>query len=213
MEEKAIIAVNPPIQVGGSLFTPGQLAVIGALAGEDAKIEMTPFKQLYIEVPLERSEELVNELRKAGLEVIPSGFVIKSLIACNFCKGAEEAGLETARKVNRAIAGIDTPTPLRVGFAGCGLGTSEPLLKDIGIVKTRDAFDIYVGGEAKGLKASVARRLASGVPEERLVSAILAIIDCYKARAKGKEKFSKFLDRVSLEELQRIAGYSVRDDK
>ncbi|RIX46548.1 nitrite reductase [Paenibacillus nanensis] len=205
MGEVVKIAVNPPIQVGGSLFSPMQLAKIGALAGEEAKIEMTPFKQLYIEVPLEQRDFMMNELRNSGLEVTPPGFVVKSLIACNFCKGAEEAGLETGLKLNEAIAGLDTPTPLKVGYAGCGLGTSEPLLKDIGIVKTRNSFDIYVGGEPKGLKASIAQLLVSGLTEERLIPAITAIIEYYKTNAKGKEKFGKFIHRASLEELRKIA--------
>lgn len=204
MGEFVKIAVNPPIQVGGSLFTPEQLAKIGATAGAEAKIEMTPFKQLYIELPLQRCSHVVDALRRSGLEVYPPGFVVKSLIACNFCKGAEEAGLETARRINEAIAGIETPAPLKIGYAGCALGTSEPLLKDIGIVKMKDVFDIYVGGEPKGLKAAVAKRLMSGVTEDRLVSAITAIIDYYKANAKGKEKFSKFVNRLTLEELRRV---------
>ncbi|KHL97147.1 nitrite reductase [Paenibacillus sp. IHB B 3415] len=199
------IAVNPPIQVGGSLFTPSQLAAIGNLTGKEAKIELTPFKQLYIEVPLEQREQITEELRQAGLEVYQPGFVVKGLIACNFCKGAEEAGLDMARKVNAAIAGIETPTPLKIGFAGCALGTSEPLLKDIGIVKMREAFDIYVGGEPKGLKSLVAKRLVSGITEDRLVPVIEAIIGYYKSNAKGKEKFSKFVDRVTLEKMQQVA--------
>ncbi|WP_248930615.1 nitrite reductase [Paenibacillus hamazuiensis] len=206
MGEKTKIAISPAIQVGGSLFTPEQLAQIGAAAGKDARIEMTPFKQLYVEVPLERRDAVKEALERYGLEVYPAGAATKSLIACNFCKGAEEAGLETARTLNQAIAGIETPTPLKIGYAGCALGTSEPLLKDIGVVKMRDTFDIYVGGEPKGLKTSFAKLLVSGLTEDRLVPAITAIVDYYKAQAKGKEKFSKFVDRVTLEQLQQIAG-------
>ncbi|WP_331436820.1 nitrite reductase [Gordoniibacillus kamchatkensis] len=182
------------------------MAKIGAMSGTDAKIEMTTFKQLYVEVPLERRDAIKGELERYGLEVYPAGFATKSLIACNFCKGAEEAGLETARRLNKAIAGIETPAPLRIGYAGCALGTSEPLLKDIGVIKMRDTFDIYVGGEPKGLKASLAKLLVSGVAEDRLVPVIIAIIDFYKANAKGKEKFGKFVNRVTLERLQQIAG-------
>jgi precorrin-3B C17-methyltransferase len=47
--------------------------------------------------------------------------------------------------------------------SGCALGTSEPLLKDIAVVKMRDVFDIYVGGEAKGLKAGIAQLIMPGV--------------------------------------------------
>lgn len=206
MEVKTKIAVSPEIQLGGSLFTLEQLAKIGSVLGADAKIEMTSFKQLYLEVPVEYKEAIKEELERYGLEVNPAGFATKSLIACNFCKGAEEAGLETAKTLNQAIAGIETPTPIKIGYAGCALGTSEPLIKDIGIVKMRDKFDIYVGGEPKGLKTSFAQLLVSGLTEDRLVPAITAIIDFYKEHAKGKEKFSKFVNRVSIEQLQQLAS-------
>lgn len=205
MGENRKIAVSPAIQVGGSLFTSDQLTKIGTVAGPDSKIEMTTFKQLYVEVPLERHDAIKEELQRIGLEVNPVGFVTKSLIACNFCKGAEEAGLETARMVNQAISGIETPTPIKIGYAGCALGTSEPLLKDIGIVKMRDTFDIYVGGEPKGLKAALAKQLLSGLSDVQLVPVIKKIIDTYKENAKGKEKFSKFIDRMTLEKLKQIA--------
>lgn len=206
MGETTKIAISPAIQAGGSLFEPEQLARIGAVVEPDARIEMTPFKQLYAEVPLEKRETIQEELERYGLEVYPAGSATKSLIACNFCKGAEAAGLETARLLNQAIAGIETPTPLKIGYAGCALGTSEPLLKDIGVVKMRDTFDIYAGGEPKGMKPSFAKLLLSGVTEDRLVPAVTSLIDYYKAHAKGKEKFSKFVDRVSLEQLQQVAG-------
>ncbi|MFP4976599.1 nitrite reductase [Paenibacillus sp. CN-4] len=207
MGEHVKIAVSPPVQLGGSLFNAKQLIRVGELTEDKAAIEMTPFKQLYVEVPLDKRDEITDELREVGLEVNQPGFVVKSLIACNFCRGAEESGLETARKVNAAIAGIETPTPLKVGFAGCALGTSEPLLKDIGIVKMRDTFDVYVGGDPKGLKASVAKRLLSGITEDRIASVVTAIIDYYTSNAKGKEKFSKFVARISIEKLQQIAGH------
>lgn len=204
MSELIKLAVNPPIQVGGSLFTPDQLARIGAILDRDAKIEMTSFKQLYLEVPLERKEQITEDLLRAGLEVNQAGFTIKSVIACNFCRGPEEAGLEIARKLNLAVAGIPTPTPLKIGYAGCALGTSEPLLKDIGIVKMRDTFDLYVGGEPKGLKATAGVLLGSGLTEESLVGIVSRLIEYYKANAKGKEKFSKFVNRTTQEQLGQV---------
>lgn len=196
------IAVTPPIQVGGSLFTPDQMIKIGAVLGTNSKIEMTPFGQLYVEVSIDRREEKQKELERSGLEVYPAGFVTKSLIACNFCRGAEEAGLAVAQKLNQSIAGIETPTPLKIGYAGCALGTSEPLLKDISIVKMRNVYDVFVGGEPKGLKTSIAQLLVSGLTEEELIPVVMSLINYYKANAKGKEKFRRFIDRVSLEVLQ-----------
>jgi precorrin-3B C17-methyltransferase len=73
------------------------------------------------------------------------------LITCNFCNGEEEAGLTAAKALDRAIAGLEVPSPLKAGYSGCALATGEPLLKDIGVVKMRDHFDVYVGGDAKSL--------------------------------------------------------------
>lgn len=42
--------------------------------------------------------------------------------------------------------------PLQDWMSGCALATGEPLLKDIGIVKMRDRYDIHIGGEAKSLE-------------------------------------------------------------
>lgn len=206
-EETVKIAVNPEIQVGGSLLTPEHMALIASLVGRDAKIEMTPFKQLYVEVPLAKRERITEELQRAGLEVYPAGFVVKSLIACNFCKGAEDAGLDAAIELNRAVAGMETPTPIKVAYAGCALGTSEPLLKDIGVVKMRDTYDVYVGGEPKGIKSAVAKLLVAGLEKEQLIPFVTRIIQFYKENAKGKEKFSKFVERMSLAALQQeISG-------
>lgn len=207
MGEITKIAVAPPIQVGGSLFTPEQFATIGSALGTNVKIEMTPFKQLYLEVPLDQQELITAQLERSGLEVYPAGFVTKSLIACNFCKGAEEAGLEVAQRLNQSIAGIETPMPLKIGYAGCALGTSEPLLKDISVVKMRNTYEVFVGGEPKGLKTSIAQSLVSGLTEDQLVPVVTTLINYYNANAKGKEKFKKFIDRVTLEQLQQhVAG-------
>ncbi|MBY3623187.1 nitrite reductase [Acinetobacter sp. CUI P1] len=206
MGEITKIAVAPPIQVGGSLFTSEQIATIGAILGMNAKIEMTSFKQLYLEVHLEQHEEIVEQLERIGLEVYPAGYVTKSLIACNFCRGAEEAGLAVAQKLNQSIAGIETPMPLKIGYAGCALGTSEPLLKDISVVKMRSTYEVFVGGEPKGLKTSIAQSLRSGLTEDQLIPVILSLINYYKANAKGKEKFRKFIDRMTIELLQQVVA-------
>jgi hypothetical protein len=77
-------------------------------------------KQMYTIVRLQMKERVII-------------LYTKSLIDCNFCRGAEEAGLDVAKDLNGAIAGHEVPSPLKIGYAGCALGTSEPLLKDIGV--------------------------------------------------------------------------------
>jgi precorrin-3B C17-methyltransferase len=181
------LAVAPAIGMGGSLFQSNQLVMIGSIIGKDVSVEMTSFKQLYVPVEEDRVTAVTQKLVEAGLEVLPAGFYTKNLIACNFCRGSEEAGLDIAQSLNAAISGIEVPSPLKIGYAGCALGTSEPLLKDIAVVKMKDTFNLYVGGEAKGLKANIAK---------------LLLTDIFQEQGKRKESFSKFVDRVTLVNLR-----------
>lgn len=197
---KIAVSVNP--EVGGTVFSPEQLAAIGSASSPDAPIEMTPFKQLYVTVEEKDAEEAEQRLKRAGLLVLPSGFYTKNLQACNFCKGPDEAGLALARKLDEAVAGLEVPAPIKIGYAGCPLGTSEPLSKDVSVVKMRDTYDIYLGGDAKGIKPVWAQLFMAGVPEDRVIGIVLGIIETYRKLAKGKEKFRKFIDRVNMDTLR-----------
>ncbi len=177
-------AVTPGFGVGGTIFKPNQLALLGSIVGEDAQIEMTTFKQLYVALQEERVQEVQKQLQEAGLEIHPAGFYSKSLIACNFCRGAEDAGLDVAETLDKAIVGHPVPSPLKIGYAGCALGTSEPLLKDIAIVKMKDRYDLYVGGDAKGLKARLAQLLVPGLRAEQLIPAVTRLITDFQQNGK-----------------------------
>jgi precorrin-3B C17-methyltransferase len=200
--EKMKIAVAPRIGVGGSLFTAEQWKSIGDVLHADAKIEFTTFKQLYIDIEDDHYNETKEKLVEAGLEVYPTGFFSKNLIACNFCRGAEDAGLSVAIKLNEIVAGHVVPSPLKVGYAGCANATSEPLFKDIGIVKMKDGFNIYVGGEGKTIKASLAQILFENVSENQLIPIVERLISYYQENGKTKEKYSRFVQRVTIEGLK-----------
>ncbi|UNK18251.1 nitrite reductase [Paenibacillus sp. N3/727] len=202
-------AVTPGFEVGGTLFRPEQLAVLGSIVGPDAQIEMTTFKQLYVAMDEERISEVQEQLKQVGLEVHPAGFVSKSLITCNFCRGAEDAGLDVAKRLDEAAADHKVPSPLKIGYAGCALGTSEPLLKDIAVVKMKDVFDIYIGGEPKGIKANIAQLFMKGVTEEQLLPMILRLISIFQENGKKKENYSRFVKRMTPEKLHELVSSSV----
>ena len=192
MENSIRFAVAPKLQERGVMLTSAQLAALADIAGPHAIIEMTSFHQIYIEMQGETLEDVTARLSEVGLDVYPVGFVTKSLIACHFCRGAEESGLDTAKAVNQVIAGIPVPSPMKIGYAGCGIATSEPLMKDIGIVKMRDTFDIYVGGEPKTIKENkVAQLFISGVTADELLIWLPAMIQAYGQSAKSSTNLYK----------------------
>lgn len=71
----------------------------------------------------------------------------------------------------------------------------------------RDAYDIYIGGEAKSLKAALGFLFMERVPEERLIPVVRGLIQYFQDHGKKKEKFSKFIERVTADTLhEAVAG-------
>lgn len=199
-------AVSPEIQVGGPLFTPKDLVAIGEVVGQEATIELTTVQQLLVEMDEEKAEEAKQQLLNKGLRVYEVGAVVKNLTVCSFCKGAEEEGLEAARTLNDTIAGISVPFTMRVGYTGCPNACGEPLLKDIGVVKRRDTFEIYIGGEAKTLEAATGQLIIDHVKEVDLPIFVQKIIEIYKNHGKKRENFAKFVKRYGIDNIRHQLG-------
>ena len=88
--------------------------------------------------------------------------------------------------LDEAIADHPVPNPLKIGYAGCALGTSEPALKDIAVMKMRNTYDIYVGGEPRGLKVALAKPAHTDLAPDQLAPIILKLIAVYQENGKKK---------------------------
>jgi precorrin-3B C17-methyltransferase len=198
--KKSKIAVNGGIGFGAKLNSK-QLITLSKYMNEDEELELTTFQQLYIEIPDDKKEEIIEEFQKVGLACYPVGNFVKSLRTCNFCKGEIEEGMPVAKELNRRIAGKEVPFTLKVSYTGCPIGCGEPMLSDIGIMKIKDHYNLYVGGKAKGLDAEVGSLLIENLTPEELYDAVEKIIAVYSEMAKKKETFHKFLKRIGIGQL------------
>jgi dissimilatory sulfite reductase (desulfoviridin) alpha/beta subunit len=102
--KKIKIAINGGVGFGAKLNSK-QLVTISKYMNEDEELELTTFQQLYIEIPEDKKEDIIEEFQSVGLACYPVGNFIKSLRTCNFCKGEEEEGMPVAKELNRRIAG------------------------------------------------------------------------------------------------------------
>ncbi|PAE36671.1 nitrite reductase [Bacillus sp. 7884-1] len=193
--KKVKIAINGGIGFGAKLNSK-QLVTISKYMDEDEELELTTFQQLYIEIPAEKQEEIIAEFKEVGLESYPVGNFVKSLRTCNFCKGEEEVGMPVAKELNRRIAGKPVPFTLKVAYTGCPIGCGEPMLSDIGVMKIRDHYNLYVGGKAKGKDAEVGILLLENLTPEKLYDAVEKIIALYSQMGKKREAFHKFVKRI-----------------
>ncbi|KOR78508.1 nitrite reductase [Peribacillus frigoritolerans] len=198
--KKIKIAINGGVGFGAKLNSK-QLVTISKYMNEDEELELTTFQQLYIEIPEDKKEDIIEEFQSVGLACYPVGNFIKSLRTCNFCKGEEEEGMPVAKELNRRIAGKAVPFTLKVAYTGCPIGCGEPMLSDIGVMKIRDHYNLYVGGKAKGKDAEVGSLLKENLTPEELYETVEKIIAIYSQMGKKRETFYKFLKRIGRDQL------------
>ncbi|MBT2691323.1 nitrite reductase [Bacillus sp. ISL-47] len=196
--KKIKLAVNGGINFGAKL-TAKQLLIIAKYMDDQDELELTTFQQLYIDILEEKKDEIISEFEQAGIRCYPVGSFVKSLRTCNFCKGEEEEGMPVAKELNDRIAGIPVPFTLKPAYTGCPVGCGEPLINDIGIMKVKDHYDLYIGGKSKGKDAEAGSLFMSNLEPEDLYSAVEKIIEFYQQQAKKREAFHKFVNRIGKE--------------
>lgn len=203
MEEKdkfIKIAVNGGINFGAKL-TAKQLTTIAKFMKEDEELELTTFQQLYIDVLEGKLDEIKEEFSQCGLKCYPVGDYVKSLRTCNFCKGAEEEGMPIAIELNERIAGKAVPRTLRPAYTGCPIACGEPLMNDIGVIKRKDKFDLYIGGRGQGIDAQTGFLLKEGLTPEELYQTVEKVINLYADSGKKREQFYKFINRYGKDKI------------
>lgn len=198
--KKIKIAINGGIGFGAKLNSK-QLVTISKYMNDDDELELTTFQQLYIEIPEDKKEAIIEEFQSVGLACYPVGNYVKSLRTCNFCKGEMEEGMPIAKEINSRMAGKPVPFTLKIAYTGCPIGCGEPMLSDIGIMKIKDHYNVYVGGKAKGKDAEVGSLLLESLSPEELYESVEKIIAAYSEMGKKRETFYKFLKRMGIEQL------------
>ena len=199
-DKKIKLAINGGIGFGAKLNAK-QLLTISKYLNENEELELTTFQQLYIEISVDRREDIIEEFQSVGLACYPVGNFVKSLRTCNFCKGEEEEGMPVAKELNRRIAGKAVPFTLKAAYTGCPIGCGEPMLSDIGVMKIKDHYNLYVGGKAKGNDAEVGYLLMENLTPEELYDTVERIIAVYSEMGKKRETFYKFLKRVGRDQF------------
>ena len=107
-------------------------------------------------------------------------------------------------KVNERIAGKTSSFYLKKpAYTGCPIGCGEPLVNDIGIMKIRDGYDLYIGGKAKGKDAQIGTLFMEQlIPEQLYVVVENQLIAIYAEQGKKREPFFKFISRLGIDHLK-----------
>jgi sulfite reductase beta subunit-like hemoprotein len=99
-----------------------------------------------------------------------------------------------SRKILAHFAGREkTKGKLKIAIAACAMGCSGIGTSDIGIVATRNGYDIFVGGKG-GTYPKISRRIRRDVNEDEVVETLDALIEFHDRKTATKQRMFKLLD-------------------
>jgi sulfite reductase (ferredoxin) len=202
-------------------LTADQLDALASLSERygDGQLRTTIMQNiLVVNVPNEKTQELVREIVALGLEVEPTVFY-RGAITCTgteFCKLAiaETKGFAKwlVEEMEERLPGFDQQIKLHV--TGCTNSCGQAWIADIGLEGKKikkngamvDAFYFCVGG-AVGEYAGVARQIGYRAAAEDCPEAIERLLRGYLGGRNENESLRSYFRRTSDEELRaQLAG-------
>lgn len=137
------------------------------------------------------------------------GLCVRSVKACpgtSFCKRGLQDSLGVGMELDDKYHGLPLPGKLKMGVSGCANQCAESAFKDIGLIGTTKGWKLVVGG-CGGARPRIADLLAKELSDEEAFAMLGRVVDYFKANAKPKERLSRVIDRLGLDDIkQAVAG-------
>ena len=111
--------------------------------------------------------------------------------SCNM--GVVDPADLSARILERFGGRTNVKPKFKIAISACILSCSGALLADIGVIATRNGYDLCVGGKG-GPYPKVGRRILRDVGEGEILDAVGKLVDFHDARTVKKQRMVKLLD-------------------
>ena len=115
------------------------------------------------------------------------------------CIGKQDCNLglvdtaELSRKIMAIFGSRQNVKPkFKIAIAGCPASCANAQLVDIGVVATRNGYDIYAGGKG-GPLPKVGRRIVRQADEARVLEVVGQLVDFHGAKTSKKQRMAKLL--------------------
>ena len=193
-EEKVSITILLP---GGRL----PLDIMGTALGLAKKyklgIYLSTLQNLrLLDVPASLLDEIKKPLADLGAEFkAPGRFPIPRVcVGRDYCKLGLIDTEALSRKILAHFAGRKkTKAKLKIAIAACAMGCPGIGTSDIGIVATRNGYDIFAGGKG-GTYPKISRRIRRDVNKDEVMKTLDALIEFHDRKTATKQRMFKLLD-------------------
>ncbi len=203
--DKKSYAIVPRLPVG--VVTPDMLEAVARVArAHGLTVKITSGQRLaLIGMTEDQVPAVWEELgARAGH---PVGLCVHYVQACpgiDFCRYGLQGSLAMGTRLEQIHAGVDLPAKTKIGVSGCPLNCAEAWVRDVGLFGTKKGWKVVVGGNS-GNKPRIGDLVASGLGDDEAVSLVQKIFEVFRQGAKSKERMPRFVERIGIDELGRLA--------
>lgn len=116
------------------------------------------------------------------------------------CKFGVRDSIQFGTQIEELLAGKDLPAKLKIGISGCPFSCAENNVRDIGLMGKKKGWTISFGGNS-GRHARIGNIIARDISDSEVLVLIHKFLDYYIAHARKKERTSRFIERIGIEQL------------
>ena len=191
-------AITP--RIPGGFIQPEQLEKISLVAKTfHATIKLTGAQNIMITGL--KAEDVDTAWEMLGMQHIPtSANRVRSVKICpgtTFCKRGKQDSVRLGMQLDKKYLGLEMPSKMKMGVAGCLNSCTEAALKDIGVIGQVEGWDVYAGG-CGGAHPRIADLIAHVNTEQEVLALIDRMVTYYKENAQI-ERMGEFIDRIGLD--------------
>lgn len=193
-EKKIVITVllpagRLPLKIMETVYSLAEKHALGVYLTLAQNLRLT-------DVSESEAEEIKGILAALGAEFKgPGKFPIPRV-----CVGKDHCNLGVidtevlSRKILDQFAGREnTKAKFKIAVSGCTICCSGAKTTDIGIVATRQGYELFAGGKG-GPFPKIGRRILKQTSEETLLEAIHVLVDFHDRKTEKKQRMYKLLD-------------------
>ena len=118
------------------------------------------------------------------------------------CKFGIRDSLGFGRRIEKLLAEQELPAKLKIGVSGCQFCCAENFVRDIGLLGKKHGWTLSFGGHS-GNRARVGDILATDLSDDEAIMLIKKCVEFYRTNARKKERASRFIERIGLEEFKK----------
>jgi NAD(P)H-nitrite reductase large subunit len=118
------------------------------------------------------------------------------------CKFGVRDSLGFGIRIENLLAGKELPAKLKIGVSGCQFCCAENFVRDIGVVGKKNGWTISFGGHS-GNRPRIGDILATDLSDDDAILLINNSFKFYKDHARKKERTSRFIERIGLEDFKK----------